>query len=202
MSPTRRALLGGALPVVLGLAGCSDPRPPEARNERDGTSTGSLEDPAVSKPRNPHGDHVFVDSDGGPWSGRELVTEQSDADRLTFASGVPESDVRSARRFLEATDFAEETVYVTQRSVESCERYRVHAVSWEPGRVDFEYCRELRPPDVRCTADERDALALLFRLPANSDWDLSGSGSSGRSPCRSSGTDYERIDGNATAEDT
>jgi len=71
-------------------------------------------------------------------------------------------------------------------------------VSWDPGRIEYEYCRELRPPDEGCEADARVALALVFRLPVALDGRLTGSGASGRSPCQRTETDYAVIEGNAT----
>ena len=200
MSPTRRALLRGAIPPVLGLSGCLNSQ--DRRTARTQSRSGSVSDPEVEKPRNPEDGPVVVEAADGSRISGELVTDGSRVEELTFHPDVPDADVESARGFLEATDFDEETVYITQRGIRSCYRLRVESVSWEPRRVEYEYCRELRPPDVRCEADRRESLGLLFRLPAALDMRITGRGSSGRSPCRNVDTEYERIevDGNATAE--
>lgn len=204
MSPTRRALLR-SLPLGVGgaLAGWSGAGDPEAESARQQTS-GTERDPTVVKPRNPTGESVLLDGseandeDEPVRIGRELVTSADRADELTVAEGVSDADRERVRSFLDETDYDAETVYVSPAGVESCQRLEIHSVSWEPGRVEYEYCRELRPPDEACEADARVALALLFRLPAALDDRITGSGASGRSPCRTTDTEYAVIDGNAT----
>jgi hypothetical protein len=204
MAPTRRALLGSAaLGVVGALAGCSGASDPEAESVRPQTR-GTESDPAVVKPRNSNGESVLLDGseandENEPVRiGRELVTSADRADDLLVAEGVSDADRERARRFLDETDYETETVYVSPAGVESCQRIVIHSVSWEPGRVEYEYCRELRPPDEACEAGSRVALALLFRLPVALDDRITGSGSSGRTPCRGTDTEYTVIDGNAT----
>lgn len=162
-----------------------------------------MSEPEVEKPRNPDGGPVVVEADDGSRIHNELVTDGSRVEALAFHPNVPGADAESARAFLEATDFDEETVYITGRGIRSCYRLRVQSVSWEPRDVEYEYCRELRPPDVRCVADRWESLGLLFRLPAALDMRVTGGGSSGRSQCRNADTDYETIevDDNATPEE-
>ncbi|TKX55816.1 hypothetical protein EXE42_02120 [Halorubrum sp. SP3] len=209
MSPTRRALLGSAALGVAGaLAGClgggaGDANDPEAESDRRQVS-GTDSDPTVVKPRNPDGESVLLDGSetngaGEPVPiGRELVTSASRANELLVAEGVGDADRERTRTFLDETDYDAETVYVSQGGVRSCQRLVIHSVSWRPGHVEYEYCRELRPPDEACEADAGAALALLFRLPVALDGRLTGSGSSGRTPCRTTETEYAVIDGNAT----
>ena len=204
MSPTRRALLGSAAVGLAGaLAGCGGARDPGAESPRREAS-GTDADPTVLKPRNPSGDRVLVDGsetdgEGDPISvGRELVTSADRAAELLVAGGVADADRERVRSFLDETDYDAETVYVAPAGIDSCERLRIDSVSWDPGRVEYEYCRELRPPDESCEAGTRVVLALLFRLPVALDGRLTGSGSSGRSPCRTTETEYAVIDGNAT----
>ena len=202
MSLTRRALLGslpvGALAGCLGGAG--DPESESVRRRASGTDT----DPTVLKVRNPDGDAVLFDGsesdgDGDPLSiGRELVTSAEQAANLLVADGVADADRRRVRSFLDETDFDAETVYVARAGIESCRRLRIRSVSWQPGHVEYEYCRELRPPDEACEAGTRVPLALVFRIPAVLEGRLNGSGASGRSPCRIAETDYAVIEGNAT----
>jgi hypothetical protein len=205
MSPTRRALLG-SVPLVA-LAGCLGV---ETRDEGSGSPrrrvSGTDTDPTVLKARNPDGEAVLLDgadvgdegADDPAPIGRELVTTEDRAAELSVAEGVSDADRSRIRSFLEETDYDAETVYASRAGVRSCYRLRIESVSWEPRRVEYEYCRELRPPDAACEAGERVALALLFRLPAALDPELTGSGSSGRSPCRGVDTEYEVLDANAT----
>jgi hypothetical protein len=204
MAPTRRALLGSVSSVALGvLAGCSGAEDPEAESvqrQASGTDT----DPTVLKPRNPSGDAVLVDGseandENEPVSvGRELVTSADRAADLSVAEGVADADRERVRAFLGGTDYDAETVYVSPAGIRSCQRLEIDSVSWRPGRVEYEYCRELRPPDEACEADTMVTLGLLFRLPAVLDDRIRGAGSSGRSPCRTTDTEYAVIDGNAS----
>ncbi|WP_207890150.1 hypothetical protein [Natrarchaeobius chitinivorans] len=150
------------------------------------------------------------DADGVGQSGtgirRGLVTSRSQAADLVFADGVPQADVESTREFFDETAFDEETIYVTHVGVESCSQYRIHSVTWEPNRVEYEYCRELRPPEDDCTADAREQVALCIRIPEPLEMTVRGAGSSGRSPCRETDTEYETIepeepDGRVEGED-
>lgn len=218
MSPTRRALLRSASLGALALGGCLGT---ETRGDRPGSTGGSTagrdDDPTVLKVRNPGGRAAVVDladeSDGGDGSdgetdesggtdpvplGRELVTTADRAAELTVAAGVADEDRSRVRSFLDDTDYETETVFVARAGIESCYRFRIRSVSWQPGRVEYEYCRELRPPEAACEADGRDAVGILFRLPAALDSRLTGSGASGHAPCRAVGTEYDRIDANAT----
>lgn len=205
MSPTRRSLLGslsiGALGALGGcLGGADDPESESARRRVSGTET----DPTVLKARNPDGETVLVDGsetndEGEPVSvGRELVASAARAADLLVAEGVADADRERVRSFLDETDYDAETVYVARASVESCQRLEIQSVSWDPGHVEYEYCRELRPPDEACESDTRVALGLLFRLPVALDGRLTGSGSSGHAPCQTTETDYAVIDANAT----
>lgn len=198
MSPTRRSLLGSL--SLSAVAGCltaetrtdGDPSEPA---DVSGTST----DPTFLTVRNPDGDAVVIDgADGSRSVTRELVTSPERAAELTAAEGVTDADRSRIRTFLEETDYATETVYVAPASIEACYRFRIHSVSWDPGRVDYEYCRELRPPDASCESERRHAVGIFFRLPVALETPLNGSGAGGRSPCRRVETDYERVDANAT----
>ncbi|MGM0446846.1 MAG: hypothetical protein ACQERM_01160 [Methanobacteriota archaeon] len=205
MSPTRRALLGSAAGVVGALAGCLGGRAGDPETESTRRNVSGIEsEPTVLKPRNSDGETVLLDGsetndEGEPAPiGRELVRSADRASELLIADGVADADRERIRSFLDETDYDAETVYVARAGVESCERLVIHSVSWEPGRVEYEYCNELRPPDESCEADARVALALLFRLPVVVDGPLTRTGASGHSPCRTTGTDYSVIDGNAT----
>lgn len=198
MSPTRRTLLRAALPVSVGLAGCSGAGSP------DGTTTdrpsGTERNPDVHKPRNLDGETV-IESIGGEdrhARSRDLVTDSELAESIEFAPGVPDGQVESTRAFLAATDFSTETIYHTQAGIESCYRYRIHSITWEPERIEYEYCRELRPATADCETEVRETVGLFFRIPAVLEMDVTSAGAGGRSPCADSSVDWETINATAT----
>ncbi|WEL17057.1 Uncharacterized protein SVXHr_0882 [Halorhabdus sp. SVX81] len=164
-------------------------------------NSGSVSDPPVVKPRNPDGRRV-LDPPEDESGGRFLVGSTETVEALQFQPGVPSEDVTATREFLNATDFSEETVYVTHIRPKSCYQYRIHSVTWQYSDVEYEYCSELRPPDEQCAADTRVGMALCFRLPAVVDMDLHSGGSSGHFPCEGSTTDYAVIESNATVGGT
>lgn len=192
MSPTRRTILAGALPVVAGLSGCASGDDP---NESEADVAGTERDPAVRAPRNVDGGPVVTGDDG---TGRLLIADESSAERVEFGDGVPDADVESTRAFLAETAFDEETVYVTERTVDSCNRFRLQSVSWEPGRIDFEQCTELRPTDEPCEAGASERVALFVRIPAVLEQEITSGGRRDR-PCRATDTDWKTV-GNETAD--
>jgi len=212
MSPSRRRLLRSALSgIAVAVAGCagSSNREPTGTDSGSGSTdgpaprSGTVTDPPVRKPRNPGGGPVLREAAAGDDGeavgiGREVITEGSRVEELTFGAGVPEAAAESARDFLAGTDFDGESVFYSPSRTDSCERYRIRGASWEPTRVDYRYCRELRPPDGPCEADARDTVGILIRLPVTFSRRISGSGSSGRASCAESDTEYGRIEGNAT----
>lgn len=204
MVPSRRQVLLSALAGFTGVAGCSEPPTPDGVDRPVRGDSGSDRDPVVHQPRNLEGGPIIVErgTDGPGRIHRELINDPDRLAEIEFAPGVPESDVESTRTFLEATDFDEETIYVSLMGVESCDRYRIHSVTWDvPGRrIEYEYCEELRPPDADCRADTRETVGLFFRLPTVLEMDLRGSGSSGHAPCRNADTEYAVIDTNASTE--
>ncbi|SEH42712.1 hypothetical protein SAMN05192561_101939 [Halopenitus malekzadehii] len=228
----RHALSGIALGVgTAGCLDASDPGSTPDPPSGPDPSTGTETDPPVRTPRNPGGQSVLREASAtetastgspaetgtgstsrpaaGPPAGavpgairQELIVDADRVAELAFADGVPAEAAASARSFLTATDFETQSVFFRTLGIESCKRYRIHSVSWEGDHVEFEYCRELRPPDRSCTADTWDAVGLFIRLPVTfrSPTALSGSGASGRSPCRDVDTTYDRLDANATVE--
>ncbi|QCC59769.1 hypothetical protein NP511_15355 [Natrinema thermotolerans] len=207
MAPQRRAVLAGGLALTTALAGCAN----RGGLGSDGTGaessgpSGTVSEPPVSTPRNPDNGPVVVDADGHDDRQfvREFVGTADRAASLEFADAVPDDHVDATRTFLEETDFDEATVFVTERGIASCSRYRLRSVSWSPGRVEFEYCSELRAPDETCVAGRRETLGLFVRIPAVLERDLTGTDSSGPSSCRSGERDWETIDGNdSEASDT
>lgn len=172
MSPSRRSVLAAVAGSVAGLAGCN--ADVERSQARSGT-TGRDADPTVHRVRNPGGDRVV--SDPGGVVG--VVADRPRAESLQFADGVPDDAVADARAFLRATDFDDQSVFVYTRQIESCYRLRVKRIVWTPRRFDVERCTQLRPPDERCAADQRDALALLFRVDDRLGTEITSVSSSG-----------------------
>ncbi|MEY7848220.1 hypothetical protein AB7C87_03350 [Natrarchaeobius sp. A-rgal3] len=212
MSPTRRRFLQLTVPAAVGLSGCARSEPsshPNGDDSAGGQSRGTVSDPDVHKPRNREGGPVLLESDGdadgvdqsGTGIRRQLVTSRDQAAGFAFADGVTQADVESTRAFFDETAFDEETIYVTHAGIESCTQYRIHAISWGPNQVDYEYCRELRPPEDDCIADAREQVALCIRIPEALEMTVRGAGSSGRSPCRETDTEYETIDPDGSEAD-
>lgn len=214
MSPTRRALLGSAVPLAAALAGCGGrggaDATPNDRTPR--TTSGSVSDPDVVMARNPDPETpVLLDPTGGDAPGdaagtpsplrRELVTDPDRAAALTVADGVSETDAAAVRSFVDGTDFSTETLFAAPSRVRSCYRLRIKSVSWQPQHAEYEYCRELRPPEAACEDGERDRLLILIRIPAALEGDLTGSGASGRTPCRGADTDYDTITATPAGEE-
>lgn len=195
MSPTRRTVLAGALPVVTGLSGCTSGVAP---SEGEAGVAGTEPDPAVHAPRNVDGGPVVIGDRGEHGIGQLLIADESTADAVEFGAGVPDADVESTRAFLAETAFDEETVYVTERIIDSCDRFRLQSVSWEPGRIEFEQCTELRPTDESCEADASDRVALFVRIPAVLEEQITRKGTRGGS-CQYTETDWETV-GNETAD--
>lgn len=217
MSPTRRSLLQMVVSAgMAGVAGCStsseSPSPQRSPPDRE-TRSGSITEPAVSKPRNPAENVVLLtrngtetERSGSHTSSTEhrviqtLFVDDEDVSEVTFADGVSQRDVDEAKSFLQETDFDDQSVFFRTVRTESCQRYRIQSVSWEPGHVEYEFCRELRPPTHTCAADRWEAVGLFIRIPAALNTDLSGTGASGHSPCDATDTDYRQIDANVTVE--
>ena len=98
---------------------------------------------------------------------RGFVASQSDATRLQFAPGV--DGVADVRAFLDATDYATETVYFEARPVRACYELDLCAVRWTPNSVHTSYGSYYRDADVACTAGETDRSTWFVRLPAAID---------------------------------
>ena len=196
MAPTRRTVLQAAVTGLVGLGGCADRG---GRRTADPKPTGSVSDPPQERARNP-ANHDVVTSVPGEESGiARMITEASQADRLAFHSGVPDADRESVRAFLRDTTFGEESICLLERRVEECYRYEVQYLSWEPGAIETQTCRELRPPDARCRADTRVAEAQFIRLPAVVDITVSRRSGGSRGECRGNSREWSVIETNASS---
>lgn len=119
-------------------------RPADATTERDGPTT---RPPENARPRG-------------------LVASADAADRLGFADG---DGVEDARRFVDATRFDRETLYLETRRVGACFRPELCYVAWSETRVETQFGRYYWDADVACEVDDRDATAWLIRIPDTLD---------------------------------
>ncbi|MFB6196314.1 MAG: hypothetical protein ABEI80_09090 [Haloplanus sp.] len=107
----------------------------------------------------------------------EHLTATADVEEFRFRADAGAADLAS---FVNATDFASQSVYLLQRSIGECYRTRLVGVYREGDGVDAEFCRDLRPADVDCDTDTEDTVAVAIRLPfAGDDFNSIGSGWSG-----------------------
>lgn len=200
MSRSRRQVLSACTALLAGLAGCAGSR--RDRSEPSSVESGSIQDPTTVTLRNPSGDAVLREGDEEERVlTQSLVASRERADEIEYEPGVPDEQAEAATQFLEETAFDEAAVYLDRLRVESCTRYRIQSVSWDESRVDYDYCWELRPPDVACETEEREPVVMLVRIPAPLERDrLTSSGASG-SGCRDPETDYETISLEESGED-
>ena len=203
-SPSRRRLLRStaALFGASALAGCGGSSSstgtarvgPDADPPED-----ALTDPTHVSLRNPDKERIVRDpesatdepdadsaADGMPRFDRwrhDLVVDTDRADALTFADvdGVDE-----AERFLDETDFASESVYIEERTIEECYELQLCWIRWTESEIETDYARILRDADVACEADATDVVSNLIRIPAalNPD-EIRSYGSSSGGRCRS-----------------
>ncbi|WP_135854339.1 hypothetical protein [Halorussus salinus] len=177
----RRRVLHGAVALLGALAGCSD-----ATTDRGSSSGASrpenvLYDPEAvwlrssDRPRPlvwlPREEARVGDSSGDdsgssspPEDARQsaFVASRADADRLGVAD---EEGADAVRRFVAETDFERQTLYVENREVGACRAPELCSVAWSASDIHTEYARTFRDADVACRADERDATAVVIRIP-------------------------------------
>lgn len=174
-STSRRRVLWSTIGLFSVLAGCSADSTSSATATP--TSRGPPADALVRPPtvslRNPSTAPVVVRSDGENTtkSASEstdrtrrhiLVADAKTATSITFAD-VEGTD--RARRFLDDTDFATQTVYVEQREIGECYEQKLCWVRWTDTSVETAYASGYRDADTACTADANDVVAVLIRLP-------------------------------------
>lgn len=196
MSTSRRHILRGLAPLLVGLAGCASSRREGPGGDGSADSSvdpGSVSDPATVRLRNT-GDAVLQDSgEAGIGLGRQIVASRERREAIEFAPGVPDEQVAAAEEFLDATTFGEESVYLLRQRLESCTRHRIRSISWDASGVDYEYCWELRPSDVACEADESDRVVTLVRIPAPLDQGVVSSTGSHGTGCEDTDIEYDTI---------
>ncbi|WP_284009944.1 hypothetical protein [Haloarcula pelagica] len=93
------------------------------------------------------------------------------------------------RSFVDATDFASETLYLETNRVEECFELTLCYVAWSPDSVETDYARTIRPYNEACAVENRVFEARLIRIPAaldegevNSHGSSIGSGTCNRGP--------------------
>ncbi|WP_222919064.1 hypothetical protein [Natrinema sp. SYSU A 869] len=91
-----------------------------------------------------------------------FVTNTDDAAALRI--DAPDADAADVRSFVEATDFAAESVLVDQRSIDDCYRRRLLGVRAADDSVRTSYCRELKAPTSACEAQKTVLEATLVRI--------------------------------------
>jgi len=202
MSPARRALLAGLL-SVSGLSGCLSTETGSEANERPTQSTNTVgqdDDPTVLQIRSTDDEPILSETTEESISAvrNELVTNRDRLDELSVATGVSDEDREAIQTFLDKTEYATESIFITHSRITSCNRFQIRSVSWDGTDIEYRYCQELRPPEASCVTDSWETVGLLFRIPATLPSSASLGGRGGHSPCQRSSTTYHRIDANAT----
>ena len=173
---TRRRFLLGTTALVSGLAGCNgsdvDGPPTRRRGENVERNPDShvLRSPtdemaAWFVPRKPYstsndGSSTVVPPENA--HSRGLIATAESAGRISFADI---EGAKSARRFVEETDFDRETLYFEQRTVEECYRLELCYVTWSQTEIDTQYGNYYRDADVSCRVDTDDTEAWFIRVP-------------------------------------
>jgi hypothetical protein len=188
-STTRRRLLHGVAAGLAGVAGCNTTptTPPRQPNEPDRPENVATDLPHRMV-RNPAGEAFATlgteESADGPSHTRDpFLVDDETAGRLRFTADVDGID--AARKFVAATDFSRETVYVLHYPVDACRRLTLCYVAWSETEIDVQFGRAYRSPDVACDVDDRDVIAVLVRIPAVIEsGSLSGYGAGSGPRCR------------------
>ncbi|WP_324758829.1 hypothetical protein [Haloarcula montana] len=183
--PTRRRFLHGAAGIAAALAGCSgltggsasstatagerDDTPPDSGRATDPDSvvlrTNSERPPIWLT--DPNGDGERPDPDD-----RRLHIASTLVDSPGRADRVAVADIDGKERvtaFLDATDFASETLYLETNRVEECFELTLCSVSWSPDDIETDYARTIRPYNEACAVENRVFEARLIRIPAALD---------------------------------
>lgn len=197
---TRRRLLQGSVALLTGFAGCNESlsgTATESGSVPRREDTGPVPDYVVLRTPDSEPPVWFLDEDADaaadetapetrPERARQrgFVADAADAERLRFAD-VDGAD--EAREFVADTDYDAETVYVESRSIRQCLTLELCNVTWSASDVETDYGSNYRDADEACSADERDAVTVLIRIPEALDPDrVRSSGSSWSSTgCRS-----------------
>lgn len=169
----RDALRSVAATGALVLAGCAG----EASHPASVPSVGEpVADPAVRFARDVDGEALFSVGDDpveSPSDRRprpaavEFLADGRDREEVTFH----ETDAGAAlRAFVDATDFASEAVYLLEQPIGECWTLALVSVVRESeGGISADFCQQLRPADVACSAGTDDTVGVAIRLPFDGD---------------------------------
>lgn len=164
---SRRSALRSVVTVgSLALAGCSGES--GRSNEIPPDRGEPVSDVEVRFARETDGDRLFEiagESEDAP-HGFEYLTDGNDRDDLTFRSTPPAAELRA---FVDETDLDAESVYLLQRPIGECYRANLVGVYRESDGIDVDFCQELRPADVDCSAGTEDTVGVAIRLPFPGD---------------------------------
>ena len=97
---------------------------------------------------------------------RGFVTTSEAASLVHIDGG---EGAETARRFLAATDFDREFVYLTRTGVPQCYEQVLCFVTLTPTELETTYAEVYRDYDVACSADEYDRIIRLVRLEGSVD---------------------------------
>ena len=165
----RRALQAATAVGAFALAGCSG----EGSSSRSVPRTGGDPVPAsgleVTFVRDADGDPLFaVGEDGVDEDGRDIeyLTDESGREEVTFRSAAAAAELAT---FVDGVDLDSESVFLLQRPLGECYETRLVGVYREDDGVDADFCQELRPADVDCSAEDRNTVGVAIRLPFSGD---------------------------------
>lgn len=172
-STRRRFLATAAAGLSGGLAGCDESTADE-RTETPGVDgLPNIErDPEYETLRGPEDRPVYwlapeaetERSETTPTRvrGRNLIASAETAERVRFADGF---DADAAQEFITATDFENETLYLSPRRAKACFEIRPCYVEWAVDEIHTQYGSYYRDADVRCEADTREMVVSVIRIP-------------------------------------
>src|SRR6056297_1937304 len=95
-----------------------------------------------------------------------------------------EAETDEFRSFVEATDFASESIVIQQFSIGDCYYREVTGVEARDDSFRAHYCRWLKDPTTRCTAENDVMEAVALRVARPYDEEPSSRGSSTSAVCR------------------
>jgi hypothetical protein len=190
----RRALHAAVSTAVVALTGCSG----EASVSNSGTPRAGSErvtEYETEQVRNADGAALVRRADATETETENRATTEAwnrgvsahltDADELSEYTFDDAPEATALARFARATDFETRSVYLLVRSIPACYDLRLVDVRRQSDSVTADFCRDLKPADVACERDDRDAVGVAIRLPFSGEG--SGYGVSMSSSCGAPG---------------
>ncbi|ELZ13557.1 hypothetical protein C479_01891 [Halovivax asiaticus JCM 14624] len=102
-----------------------------------------------------------------------------------------ETETDGLRSFVAATDFASESIVIQQQSIGDCYYREVTGVEARDDSFRAHYCRWLKDPTTRCTADKDVMEAVAIRVARPYEDEPSSRGSSESAVCRGGAPDAD-----------